>query len=480
MSYLYQARSGIARSDATVSDDFSRVYAYLTINGVSRRLANIKDTRPTSITEQKDANGKSAFFAIRADRLVQYYSTAGFSSDAFEPTAFGADSDAFIPTVAQEVVIGIGSADNRFFGGHILKRNQVYFQKDENLIYECECGGYWWAFGQDLVSGTWPASAADVMVKAIVAYYAPWCLTAFVETGLASIPAMTFSGKTSLAEAVVAIAAVVGAAVWIDDYRRLHFRVTPETGYDPPTITDFSKLLNDTLRFTQDTSQAMTRVFCDGPTASVHTAIAAGTGPPQIDVDGDITATWAATGSVKVGKQMYSYQLLTYNAGPNTTSIFLGAPLGPAYPTWNFVDAIAVGDVAINEGWAYDAAAVAALAAAMGYGDGFRDGMADSPNPLTGAAALTNAIALRDQFKNGEVSTNYLTRAKKHHAGRNVTFALGGMAQFAYTLTIAGVTFSQLDYPDRLPLRTVTASNTYRTYIGQLASLATRGRFIAV
>src|SRR5262245_56236688 len=101
---LMQARSGIARSGATRSD-YYRPFPIVIINDTTR-------------------TGKTVHETIEIENLLEQPNTARLRVFDFTPAA------------GQKIVISSGQANNRVFGGTILRANQVSVRGNVKTIYD--------------------------------------------------------------------------------------------------------------------------------------------------------------------------------------------------------------------------------------------------------------------------------------------------------------------------------------------------------
>lgn len=230
------ARAGIARAGASRANYYRPINYHVVINGTTRRTWYPETLDITNI-------------------LNQQYDTATL-------TVFG-----FTPAVGQSVVIGLGSADNRLFGGRIASiTTRVGGRSIDRVHYELNCRDYTADLDRRLVTQTFTTQSASTLVATLLANYTTGFTTRHVQQSLADVTtfAATFE---SVSSCLTRIANEIGANWYVDPNQDLHFYTSEAADGTPETLSTSSKFEWRNLTHTQDLSQIRTRVYCEGGSA---------------------------------------------------------------------------------------------------------------------------------------------------------------------------------------------------------------------
>lgn len=248
---LMQARSGIARAGATRSGYFF-CNLVITIGGVTR--TSIIHHESVQITQNLNELPDTATFRIL-------------------PTA------GVIPTVGQEVVIGLGTAANREFAGQILRVRHIRREDHQAPWIEVECVDYTRLFDRRLITSYFENQSATLIVNAIVETYTSGFTHNAVESGLPTIDFLPATMDRP-SQALRRIADLIGGGFRIDANRDVHFwgssgesstrRPTP-----PQTLTNSLTTLK-TFEHGYDASQIRTRIQTETKGAQTTADVAVG------------------------------------------------------------------------------------------------------------------------------------------------------------------------------------------------------------
>jgi hypothetical protein len=383
------ARSGIARSAAIRSDYYNACLA-LTIGGfdysaqVQKGTLQIVDT----LNEQPDTASLVVFVA---------------------PPGFGALH--MPPTVGQEIIVGSGALNNRFFGGTVVRSEQLSVRKAAYSFWHLDCTDYTWLLNRKLVTKRYAAQSASTIAIDIVSSFAAGFTAANIKPGAPTTPDVLDFKAVRVGDALTRLANLVGWN-WYPDYNKdVHFFDT-ETSQAPNDLTE-SNLSYDDLAWRPAIDQIRTRVYVEGGggTTTAPTAV----GATSIPVD---ECAWysGSGGTVVSGANLITYtgRSATSGAG-NLTGV-------PASGAGSILYALKQGDQVNIWVQCDDAAAQAALAALEG-GDGIHEyPIQDGRLSISGATARGNAeLAL---FSTVDYEGEYSSRDKFNHSGKTLTVTL--------------------------------------------------------
>lgn len=213
------------------------------------------------------------------------------------------------PSQGQEIQVYMGdtTVSHQVFGGHILNLTTAYESTIANVAYDLSCIDYSWRLGEKTVLGTYANIAADVLVKTLMATYAPWATTNNVVSGLPVISSIAFTNQ-ALSDCLTAIAQAIGGYSRLDYGKDLHFFITDTSGSAQPVtdahLSGWSLDAQDSLGVATDLSQIRTRAIAVGQGKKASAAVPAGGTTIPVE-DGSIYA--ASGGVLQVGTQRLSY-----------------------------------------------------------------------------------------------------------------------------------------------------------------------------
>lgn len=173
------------------------------------------------------------------------------------------------PTVGQAVVIGIGSLNNRIFGGVVQAVQQPKNETISTVLNDLTCVGFRWLLNRRVVVKTYENMTVDALVRSLIATHAIGVTTGNVQSGMPTLGKVVFDGETA-GEALDKLKQYVTDFDWyVDDYSDLHAFIGTESLVQPATVgvantdRDFGFFKN------VDLSQVRTRVYVVGPSTSV-------------------------------------------------------------------------------------------------------------------------------------------------------------------------------------------------------------------
>jgi hypothetical protein len=225
------------------------------------------------------------------------------------------------PTVGQTVVIGIGSLNNRIFGGVIQAVQQPKNETVSTVLNDLTCVGYRWLLDRRTVVKTYVGLTLDAIIKDLVTLSATGLTTANVAFGMATVGTVTYNGET-IGEAIDQLKRYATDFDWyVDDYGDLHAFTGTESLVAPATVTQTNTDRDFGFFKNIDLSQVRTRVYVTGkPTATVGAAAAGDTTVALRDV---------STFGSGAGLARASGQLLSYTGVSAGSTSPIGAPAAP-------------------------------------------------------------------------------------------------------------------------------------------------------
>lgn len=379
---LMQARSGIARSDATRSDYYYGNLA-ATIGGVDR----------------------ASRFRKRTLEIVDIINE--------QPDTATAVVEGFDPSEGQEIIIGSGAINNRVFGGHITKATQLSVKRAASKRWRIDCIDYTRMLNRRLVTKHYAAQAIHLIVLDLIANYTSGFTTGNVKT---SSPILTDAVEfvaVPVGEAITRLVNLVstGAAPWhwYCDYSKDIHLFDTETSQAPLPLTQTSYTYAN-LQYARAIDEVQTRILVEGGggTATAPVAIAS----TSIPVD---ECSWysASGGTVRSGANLCTYTGVSAASGPGNLT---GIPAGGAGAV---LAAIKQGDE-VNVWVQRDDAAAQATLAALEGGDGVHEAyVSDNRLSITGAQARGDAEL--SNFSTTDVQGSYDSTDKFCRSGKSVT-----------------------------------------------------------
>jgi hypothetical protein len=260
------------------------------------------------------------------------------------------------PTVGQTVVIGIGSLNNRIFGGVIQAVQQPKNETVSTVLNDLTCVGYRWLLDRRTVVKTYVGLTLDAIIKDLVTLSATGLTTANVAFGMATVGTVTYNGET-IGEAIDQLKRYATDFDWyVDDYGDLHAFTGTESLVAPATVTQTNTDRDFGFFKNIDLSQVRTRVYVTGkPTATVGAAAAGDTTVALRDV---------STFGSGAGLARASGQLLSYTGVSAGSTSPIGAPAAPT-ASLGYVDGATA--VAINN-CSFDGAATVTVTTTGSHG----------------------------------------------------------------------------------------------------------------
>jgi hypothetical protein len=296
---LMYAQSGVMRAGASRSN-YHSAYTFVSIGGVQvgygKASAAAKLQLP-SLTIQ--------------DVLDERPNTCAF-------TILGV-----IPTTGQEVVITLGSQNNRDrrFAGHLLQVRQAQRGLQAPVSYHVSCIDYTWLLQNVTVTGRYTNQSATAIFADLIATYAPG-FTAVVQADLDVIDEITFTNE-DLPTALTRLMKRAGG-YWKCGYLRdVHGWTGVEEGVTNPTTLTIDHPSVSDLFYETDLSQVITRMSVEG--GGVNALGEVPVGETTLPVEDTV---WYETlgGTVVAGPQRITYTGI--DAGGAGTLV--GPGIGPA------------------------------------------------------------------------------------------------------------------------------------------------------
>ena len=316
---LMYALSAVARSGATRSGHHKGL-VYLSIGGTERR---------TNVM----------FGSLVITDLVDE------TPNRLEMTVQG-----IVPTKAQEVIVRLGSSNNRerIFGGHILQIRQAQRQSGSPVFYHVAAVDYTWLLGKRLVRKRYTNQTATAIAQDLISSYATGFTSKGVASGLITIDEITFTDE-ELPAALSRLAKRIGGYWYVDYLKDVHLFIT-ETGNGTPVTLSTTHTSFADFGYDVDIGQVVTRVYVEGGGAACLVDRVAG--DLTIPV---ATSAWynASGGTIVSGPQRITYTGLiaggagslvgpgvTPSSGPTATlAIGAGIDDGAHYYAFTWVTA---------------------------------------------------------------------------------------------------------------------------------------------
>lgn len=434
---LMTSLSNRLRAGAGRSGYLPSVTAYATVGGIRWETRVLKDI---TVSKRHDTSAACTFTTKR--RLTE------------------ATID-----VGPEVIISLGSLNNRIFGGYVASVEPLGLRRTTRAPrMQVTCVDYAWLLTRVRVSSRLyqDTPIATVLGNLLSALPSALAFRPNIQGGLSNITFQTSQLETVTA-AIDRLASVVGARWWVDEYRVVHFWVSaPPVGAAPAALSSANRHFWG-LGWTTDLSQTRTRVHVLGGSSQVTSVtLANSTTIPVAD-----TAVFsAAGGSVVVADGQLT---LTYTG--KTTSAGAGDLTGVSGLTLTLTEGDEVRVLVTRN----DAAAQTALAARIGNN---REGAGDSgiiehlieDSTLTADQAVTVGDADLAAYKTVYRVLTYKTREMASELGALVSSTITTPLDISGSYRIQAVDITQLGHRTKKPLRTVTAGGTLPP-VADLASI---------
>ena len=339
----------------------------------------------------------------------------------------------------QQIIISLGSASNRIFGGTIQRPKPVHVKQSGRKIVNVSAVDWTFLLNRKRVYRRYTALNAHQIFSDIINNFTDGFTTLNLKSPSPNVPEIEFSGEY-VATALTRVAQMVGWDWYVDANRDVHL-FDVETTVTPkaltPTNLDFWG-----LTFDVDWTQIRTRVYVQGG-GSVTTADVP-PGSSEIPVE---TSVWYDPdgGQVQFQGQIINYTGVTANSLTGIPATGFGAVthLIPAGSNINI------------RVMAEDTDAQNAAAQAAGEGDGVHEySLTDQRLSIDGA--LARAQAELAMFKDPIVIGSYQTFERNIRSGASLVVNLPNRLVGTYKIT--KVT-SELLGPGRI-LRTVEFSSS--------------------
>jgi hypothetical protein len=353
---------------------------------------------------------------------------------------------AFMPAKGQEVIIGLGAISNRIFAGYILNTNLVINRKTSRFPrMELDLIDYTWLLDHFVVYGKkWDNVSASTVIQQVFDAFVPAALgfsTVRVQAGLPTISIQSNDDET-IPQFLSRLMKLIGGYWYVDYSKIIHAYTGTETDANPVVLDDNNTTYWD-LRYSDDLSQARTRVRVHG--GSTTTTAAAAAGATTLAVD-DTRLFSSSGGKALVGANQITYTGKSVGEGPGDLTGVSG-----------LVYDIAQGDstrvLAIED----DLTGQAAIAALLGGGHtGVITHTARDGNAGEDAAHAVGTAQLAIFPAAGEQQLAFKTKDKAAKAGKAFTANITTPATVSGTFLIQRVTLSNFEIGvARFPTREV-------------------------
>jgi hypothetical protein len=343
------------------------------------------------------------------------------------------------PQQGQRVYIGLGSADHRIFGGHIIKASQEQSRYVEMPVFTVECQDNQRLMNRRLVTARFTTTQAGDIVKALINSYTSGFTAVHVEGEMGQVDEIEFT-RESVNKAITRTMNRVGGRWYLDPYDDVHAFVGEETGVSPaaPITTSATVSKHWGWKHDRDTSQVRTKVIVVG--GGHPTSEQASLGATLIFLDD--TEYLTAVSTISAGRYIYDVASVNRVADP-----------------WFVVLSNSIGNGGLQEGLPagtpFNVYAVAQSTtlqnsiAAIEGGDGIHE-YAVSDGRLTQAGALQRAQAELTIFGSIEHKGSYTTRDPSAQAGRVIGINAGSPTHISsVSAKIQRVSVSQFEESSR-------------------------------
>lgn len=404
---LMQARSGFIKAGQTRSDYFLQQLVVL-IGGADQSSRIWKDSlRATDVLNEQ--------------------------SDTATLQVFG-----LYPAPGQSIVLATGAANNRFFGGTIVRTRQVSVPQAGGQqavkVTELECTDWTWLLNRRRVTKQYAAGTlANVAFIDVITLFTSGFTTANVKAPAPALTAPLVFIGTTVMDALTQIAQAVGWNFYPDPFQDLHFFDTESTAAPKPLSP--VNAAYDSLDYASDLTQIRTRVLVSG--GGGQTTAPVGTGAVTIPVNE--CAQYSATGGsvISPGGDIVTYSSRGPASGPGTLTGVPASGVGSVQHPLLQGDTLAVW-VVVN-----DLAAQAALAALEG-GDGIHEDYL-SVSGGTIAMCTQAGTATLAAYKNVDIRGSCVSYDKQMRSGKLLQIKLPAR-NLNVTVTVQRVTRRPLTY----------------------------------
>jgi hypothetical protein len=404
----------------------------------------------------------------------------------------------FIPVKGQEIVISLGTHQNKLFAGYILNVTQQAPNKEQRLRFTLNCADYTWQLDTRRILGrSWTNTSATRIIHDIIDDFAPAFSALRVEVGMENVN-FTANHAETISQAITRLMSMIGGYWYVDYDRTVHAFVTPEPGtatttasgdnymislglgapaaippmltmgLNPGTVIYTGAIVltaNLTtywrLRHESDVSQVRTRVHILGGTTTTTSPVPSGSAEIPVE-DTSLFSVASPPGfALSFGNQV-SYAGTSPASGPGwITGV---SSLSYAIPQGESVRVLVTRS---------NTPAANSIAALMGSGTGFIEETVDDER-LSVDGALTRADGELATFAAPSETIRFYTRDRAVTAGRLISASIvapNSLTVVGNFLTqevvIRDVDFVQGEFPVREVTAGVTDRNIYHL-LGQL------------
>lgn len=319
-----------------------------------------------------------------------------------------------------QLVISLGSASNRIFGGTVQKPKKIHTKGIDKKIYVVPAVDWTFMLNRRKVYKRYTALNLHQIVVDLITNFSTGFTTTNVKSPSPNIPEIEFSGETLSAALTRACQMAEDGWDWYPDANRDIHCFDVETTTTPrsliPTNLDFWGLVHD-----EDWSQIRTRVYVQGG-GSVTTAQVA---PSSTEIPVETAVWYSATG----GQVQFNGQIINYT-GKTATSLTGIPSSGPGSITHSIAQGSNINIRIMVE----DTAAQVVAALAAGEGDGVHE-YSVTDQRLSIAGATARGLAELALFKDPIVQGNYQTFERNIRSGAILTINLPGRLVGTFKIT---------------------------------------------
>lgn len=234
---LTHARAGVARAGASRLNYFAPIVPVLTIDGTDR-----------------SAQAVAGSFRVSLNAFDQPDMLTGRCKAAAGWT----------PAAGQSLVLGIGQAENRVFGGRIQALTKLYVSKPSLMFYDFLAVDGTDTLAKRLALKHYISTDAADIVRDLIATYTSGITTAHVEGGLGTIDDITFTMER-IPDCLTRICDRIDGCRWyVDEYGDLFFGTTIPATPAPASLTNAQTVPFRNVALRRDLSQIRTRVYVEG------------------------------------------------------------------------------------------------------------------------------------------------------------------------------------------------------------------------
>lgn len=298
---VLQARSGVARANATRSGYFRQILRVV-IAGVDQSTHVLK--RECSITDE--GRTKSATIRVRG----------------------------ITPTIGQTVEMSIGSRSNVLFSGVVANVQLDLSSIDKAYTYTLTCQSWQWVLNFLKPFGTFEGGDAGEVIGKLVRWWAP-NFTLRLEGGLPVIEPVSCDGSDGVADVLDRIVDLIADGAWsVDANRQIDiYRMGQQRAAQPVTFDGSNQFQQRVVQVRRQLDRTLTAVVVKGVRGTL-----------LIDVEEvrNIWTLWGGTlpvstvdyfnlgagGVAMVGSDLLQYSGATYGIAPPRTTLHVAAAIG--------------------------------------------------------------------------------------------------------------------------------------------------------